>query len=121
MTAYLYIFGTIFLTVLGQIILKFGAHTFKKSPQNIQEFIPYIFKLLINPYFISAIFFAMIGSFLWTIALNKFELSFAYPFMSLSFILIVLLSSILFSEQVSLVRWIGVLTVCFGVFLISRS
>ena len=79
------------------------------------------FKLLINPYFISAIFFAMIGSFLWTIALNKFELSFAYPFMSLSFILIVLLSSILFSEQVSLVRWIGVLTVCFGVFLISRS
>lgn len=121
MVSYLFILGTIVFTVAGQLILKFGVPTFGAAPTTPKEMLPYLFKAATSIYFISGLGFALIASFCWIFALSKFELSFAYPFMSLSFIFVVLFSWILFAEQVSLVRWAGIAVICLGVFLISRS
>jgi len=40
---------------------------------------------------------------------------------SLAYVVVVFASVIFFKESVSLIRWIGVLVICGGVFLISRS
>ena len=121
MTSYLFILGTIVFTVAGQIILKYGMPTFGSPPSSSGEMLPYLFRAATSIYFISSLSLALIAAFCWIIALSKFELSFAYPFMSLSFVLVVLFSWMLFAEQVSLVRWLGVMVICLGVFLISRS
>jgi multidrug transporter EmrE-like cation transporter len=49
------------------------------------------------------------------------ELSFAYPLLSTGYVVVLIASWILFKEQISMIRWVGVMVICFGVFLISRS
>jgi uncharacterized membrane protein len=48
-------------------------------------------------------------------------LSFAYPFVSMSYVLIILASRVLLGEPVSLLRWVGVLVICAGIIIVSRT
>jgi len=53
-------------------------------------------------------------------ALSNLPLSFAYPMVGLGYVIVVFLSWILLKEPVSLARWVGVLLICGGAFLIGR-
>jgi multidrug transporter EmrE-like cation transporter len=57
----------------------------------------------------------------WLWVLSRTQLSFAYPLLSLSFPIVVVLSVIYFAEVISPVRWIGVGLIVIGVSLISRT
>jgi multidrug transporter EmrE-like cation transporter len=62
-----------------------------------------------------------VSSVFWLVILSRIDLSYAYPMVSIGYIAVVLFSYFVFKENVSLIRWIGVITICAGVFLISRS
>ncbi len=53
--------------------------------------------------------------------LMKVDLSFAYPFVALSYVIIIITAWLFLGENISLLRLVGVLVICLGVFLISRS
>ncbi len=54
-------------------------------------------------------------------ALSRVDLSFAYPFASLSYVVMLAASWQLFNEDISLLRLMGTAVIVFGVLLISRS
>lgn len=58
---------------------------------------------------------------LWLAGLQKLDLSYAYPLVSLGYVLVTLLSAILFGERVDANRWISVGVICVGVALIAGS
>jgi len=55
------------------------------------------------------------------IVLSKVELSIAYPMLSMGYVFVLLASWILFSEPVTMIRWLGVMVIMAGVTLISRT
>jgi drug/metabolite transporter (DMT)-like permease len=57
----------------------------------------------------------------WLVVLSRLELSLVYPMVSVAYILVALFSWFFFKENVNLVRWLGILVIVMGVFLISRS
>ena len=57
----------------------------------------------------------------WLWVLSRAQLSFAYPLLSLSFPIVVVLSEIFFAEAISPIRWIGVCLIVIGVSFISRT
>jgi drug/metabolite transporter (DMT)-like permease len=57
----------------------------------------------------------------WMAAITKFELSYAYPFMSLSFLLVLILSAILFHEPLTVSKVVGVGLVVAGIIIGSRG
>lgn len=57
----------------------------------------------------------------WLVILSRVELSFAYPLISIGYIMVMILSKYLFNEAVTGYRIAGTLLVCGGVFLITRS
>ena len=57
----------------------------------------------------------------WMAALTKFELSYAYPFMSSSFLLVLILSAVFFHEALTLPKVIGVALVMVGIVVGSRG
>ena len=57
----------------------------------------------------------------WLAALTKFELSYAYPFMSLAFVLVLILSALLFHETVTAAKVLGLLLVTAGIIVASRG
>ena len=58
---------------------------------------------------------------LWLVVLSRMDLSYAYPLLSISYILIPLFAWLLFGEQIPPLRWFGILVVVVGVIIISRS
>jgi drug/metabolite transporter (DMT)-like permease len=62
--------------------------------------------------------FSLLG---WLYTLSRVELSFAYPFLSLSYLLIMLWGAFVLGEGVNAWRVAGILAICVGLFCISRS
>ena len=64
-------------------------------------------------YFISAL--------IWISILSKAELSWAFPMLSLSYVLTALLSPMVLHESFSAYRLIGTFVICLGVFLVYKT
>jgi drug/metabolite transporter (DMT)-like permease len=62
-----------------------------------------------------------VGAVFWLAVLSRVNLSWAYPMLSLGYILVLLFSALVLREPVSALRWIGALVVVVGVFLITRT
>ena len=62
-----------------------------------------------------------ISAALWIIVLSRTELSFAYPFAALTYVIILMFDRFVLDKTVPSLRWIGVLFVVTGIILISRT
>ena len=60
-----------------------------------------------------------LGMVCWLIALSQVELGYAYPFISLSYVLILIASRVLFREELSGMKLFGVASICLGVIVIA--
>ena len=58
---------------------------------------------------------------LWLVGLQHLDLSYAYPLVSLGYVLVTLLSAVCFDEQVNRQRWLAVAVISLGVILIAGS
>jgi len=54
-------------------------------------------------------------------AMTKLELSFAYPFMSLSFVLVFIFSALIFHESITTPKVLGMLLIIAGIVVIGRG
>ncbi len=119
---YFYIFGTIFFTVYGQIVLKWRINDFGSLPEGgIADKVLFLFKILFDPWVFSGFAAAFVASFFWMAAMTKFEISYAYPFMSSAFVLVFLLSVWLFNEAVTWQKIVGLILIVAGIIVTSRS
>ena len=57
----------------------------------------------------------------WLLVLSRASLSFAYPFASLSYLLIVLIDRFLLKESVPPLRWAGVFFIMTGIVLVAQT
>lgn len=58
---------------------------------------------------------------LWLVVLSKVDVSYAYPFLSIGYVLSAVVGYFVFEESVTPVRVVGIVVICAGVILISRS
>src|SRR5947207_2615325 len=62
-----------------------------------------------------------ISALFWLVVLSKVDLSFAYPFVGLSYIIIVLVARVILHEHVPSLRWVGVALVALGIAVVGLS
>jgi multidrug transporter EmrE-like cation transporter len=62
-----------------------------------------------------------VSSFFWLVVLSRVPLSLAYPFVGISYILIVSFSRFVLHEQVPVLRWAGVAVIATGIVLVGLS
>ena len=62
-----------------------------------------------------------LGAVLWLVVLSRLDLSFAYPLLALSYILIPLLSYLVLGENVPALRWVGIAVIFMGVVIVART
>lgn len=118
---YLYIFFTIVLTVYGQIILKWRLNQLGDIPLSVSDKVAFLIKSLFDPFIFSSFFSAFLASLFWMAALKEFQLSKAYPMMSLSFICVLFLSYYFFDESLNLQKILGTCLVVAGIIIISKA
>ena len=78
-------------------------------------------RILKNPYIVIWIVLLAPSILLWLKAISMTELSFAYPFLSLSFVLIALGSVVFLKEHITIYQWVAIFLIVLGIILISGS
>jgi len=109
---------SIVLASFGQLFFKLGMNTF--SPDS-NFTLPELISIFTNLYILTGLIMYGLGIIFWFIALSRRDLSYVYPFVALTFILVLTLSKIFLGEGIGLQRSIGVLFIITGLFIVMRS
>jgi uncharacterized membrane protein len=118
---YFYILATIGFTVYGQLALKLRIANYGAFPADPAGKVKFLFVLFLDPVILSGFFAGFLASLTWMAAMTKFELSHAYPFMSLNFVAVILLSSWLLLEPLTFQRCFGVGMIVVGTIIAARA
>ena len=111
------IVGSVAFGAIGQLILKAGM----KSLGPLQLSVATLVSMATSPLLLVGIAIFGISTLLWLLALMKADLSFAYPFLSLTYIAVLIGGAVLFQENVTLPRMIGFAIIVAGVLIVARS
>ena len=103
------------LLLTGQILWKLGVCDLKSI--TVQS----LLACILSPLILSGLVLYGIATIIWLILLSREQFSIIYPLQSLSYILGVVAASTLFKEQIPLTRWLGVIVIIIGAFLITRK
>lgn len=114
-SSHIYIFSMIFFTVYSQLIIKWKSSLLNDLPIDNLDKIIFIIKVLLNPWIISSIMATLFAGISWMLAMSKFEIGYAYPWISLNFVLMLLFGVLLFGEQLTISKVIGTVIIIFGI------
>jgi undecaprenyl phosphate-alpha-L-ara4N flippase subunit ArnF len=113
---YFYIFATIFFTVYGQLILKWriGKLGFALPETGLIDKFVSLIKLVFDPFILSGFVSAFVASLFWMGAMSKFEITQAYPFMSLAPVIVFILGVWVLGEPFTMGKVIGLVLIVLG-------
>lgn len=113
---------SISIAVGGQLLLKIGMNRIGALDfSGIGSLFKFFTQVLRSPIVVLGLFMYVISAALWLIVLSAVDLSFAYPFIGLTYVFVLVLSKFLLKEDVNPVRWIGTIIITIGVIVISRG
>jgi multidrug transporter EmrE-like cation transporter len=113
---------SISIAVGGQLLLKIGLNKIGSISVNSFSSLGQLFLGIIkSPLVLTGLFCYVISAAIWLVVLSAVDLSFAYPFIGLTYVLILIISKFVLKEDVNPIRWIGAAVITAGVILISRG
>ena len=113
---YLLVAAALCFISLGQILQKIASLKAADLPAEIQ-FLRRIASCRETWWVVVSL---IVGTSIWLAVLYRMEVSKAFPFLSLGFVLVMLASRYYFRETISRERWAGVVAITIGVILLSR-
>jgi multidrug transporter EmrE-like cation transporter len=119
--SYVYLALAIGLTVFGQVVFKWRIGMAGPLPEDINGKLRFVGMLLLQPWVISGFAAAFLASLFWILALSRLELSHAYAFVSLNFVLVFLFAAVFFQEAVTPAKVIGLSLIVVGLIVTSRG
>ncbi|KAJ51586.1 multidrug transporter EmrE-like cation transporter [Clostridium tetanomorphum] len=111
---------SVFLGALGQILVKVGAVNLNLNFSS-GYLVSSLVSILKNIPVMSGIISYGLSFLLWIKVLSKVELSYAYPMVSLGYVLVMLFSYFIFKENITPLRILGIAFIILGVILVARS
>jgi drug/metabolite transporter (DMT)-like permease len=102
---------------VGQLILKAAMNDLGPLQLSLET----LLQMATSPLLLLGVAIFGVSTLLWLLALMKADLSFAYPFLSLTYIAVLVGGAVLFQEKVSLPRVLGFAVIVAGVWIVARS
>ncbi|MGB0723660.1 MAG: EamA family transporter [Gammaproteobacteria bacterium] len=115
------ILSGVLLNAAAQLMLKKGMINighFEFTPSGI---LPIIGQTATNLFIVGGLACYVLSVGIWMLVLSRVEVSWAYPFLSVGYIVTAVVAYAAFGEDLSPSRIIGILLICLGVIFISRS
>jgi multidrug transporter EmrE-like cation transporter len=119
--SYVYLALTVVLTVYGQLVIKWQVLAAGEFPDTVGEQAFFIGRLLANPWVVSALASAFAAAITWMAALTRLDLSHAYPFQSIVFVVVPLASVLMFNEPLTTPKVIGLALIIAGIVIGSQG
>jgi drug/metabolite transporter (DMT)-like permease len=112
------------LAATAQLTLKHGMTQVTNHgtvPLDLKQPLDTVRRIAVNASVWAGLLTFVLSAAVWLLVLSRVSLSFAYPFVSLTYVIILLFDGLILHEPVSGVRWAGVALIVAGILLISRT
>ena len=117
--------GLILFSVLlaagAQLTLKHGMNQVADSSGALQVSAASIKDVVTTAAVWGGLFLFGLSAMVWLAVLSRTSLSFAYPFASLTYVLILLADRFVLNETVPGLRWVGVFFIMVGIVLVAQT
>jgi len=117
---FLMILSCVVIGTAGQLLLKLGMDQVGHFAFSLHNIIPIGIRIALNPYVVAGICCYVLSLVVWLMILSRAEVSYAYPMLSLGYIITAVAAYYLFGEDLSLARILGIVLVIIGVILIAK-
>lgn len=119
------IFGLILCGVLlnavAQIMLKSGMNQIGHFEFSMANAMPIGLKVMGNIPIVSGLFMYVMSVVVWLLVLSRVQVSFAYPMLSIGYIVNAVAAYYLFGEPLTSMRVMGIFIIIAGVYLVAQS
>ena len=116
----IFIISSVLLNALAQILLKAGMKQFGNIELK-NNIINTSISIALNPYIITGFISYGVSIILWLWVLSKVDVSLAYPFQALGYIVVTILAWLIFQEDITLTRIIALIFISIGLIILAFS
>ena len=117
---FIFIISSVLLNAFAQILLKAGMKQFGNIDLK-NNIMNTCISIAFNPYIISGFIAYGVSILLWLWVLSKVDVSLAYPFQALGYIVVTILAWIIFQENISYIRIIALVFITIGLIILAFS
>ena len=116
-----FILFTVATNAAAQLMLKQGMTTLSPSVLGQENIILKLLMIVFSPWVFFGLATFVISMASHMFVMSKVDLSFAYPFLSLAYVLVAVLAWQLFGEELGAYKIAGIAFICIGTVLIAQS
>lgn len=121
MTKYIpFILFTVLTNAAAQVMLKQGMLSIGGS-LDASALIPRLLQTVFSPWVFAGLTMFVISMASHLFVLSKVDLSFAYPFLSLAYVIVAVVAWFLFKEDLGAYKIAGIALICLGTILIAQG
>jgi multidrug transporter EmrE-like cation transporter len=111
----------VMLNAAAQLLLKAGMNQIGHFEFNAGNVLPIGIKVMGNLPIVAGLTAYVVSVGVWLLVLSRVQVSYAYPMLSIGYVVNALAAYYFFGEDLSLVRITGILVIIGGVYLIAQS
>ena len=115
------ILTSVLLAALAQITLKHGMNQVTHEVGTANLKLTSLKAMATNAAVLGGLVIFAFSAIVWLLVLSRASLSFAYPFASLSYLVIVLADKFVFDQTIPPLRWAGVVLIMAGIVLVAQT
>jgi drug/metabolite transporter (DMT)-like permease len=123
---YALILFSVIVAAIAQLTLKHGMNEVvtrggHSVPLDLGQPVTAARRVLSNVWVWAGLLIFVVSAASWVVVLSKTSLSFAYPFVSITYVVILLFDGWVLHEGVPGLRWLGVALIIAGIFVVSTT
>ena len=107
------------LNAFAQLFLKKGMTVIGKIDFTMSSIISLIPQLIVNGYIIGGMVSYLISIFAWFVVLSRVPVSYAYPYLSIGYVITAVAAYMFLGESLSLYKIVGIVVICAGIVILS--
>jgi multidrug transporter EmrE-like cation transporter len=115
------ILAVVTTNAISQLLLKHGMNGIGKFEFSAGTLLKTLPLVALNPFVVGGLAVLIFSMGLHLMALSRVDISFAYPFLSISYVLVLAASYYWFGEAINASRIAGIALICLGTFFVARS
>lgn len=118
---FVFIAVTVVLNAVSQLLMKTGMSQVGQAEMSASRIGGLLLAAATNPFVIFGLLSMTLSMGTHLMSLSRFDVSFAFPFLSIAYVIVALYGHFVMGEDVNPTRIIGIATIILGTVIISRS
>jgi len=118
---FIFIVITVILNAAAQLLIKAGISRVGQASFSTSQIVNLLLGAALNPFIVLGLVVMTVSMGTHMMSLSRFDVSFAFPFLSVAYVIVATWGYFFFGEDVNLTRVVGIGTIILGTIILARS